>query len=98
MNALELRIFRKELTREQVDQARSALEEDIRRGVFRVFELEPGVFVRAKKLITQTTSILGCRAADILHVGAALEIGAVRFFTFDPRQRSLARRMKLDTN
>jgi len=98
MNALELRIFRKELTREQVDQARSALEEDIRRGVFRVFELEPGVFVRAKKLITQTTSILGCRAADILHVGAALEIGAVRFFTFDQRQRSLARRMKLDTN
>ena len=97
-NALELRVFRKELTREQVDRAHAGFSTDIQAATLTVFELEPGTFVRAKKLIMQTTSVLGCRTADILHVGAALEAGADRLFTFDQRQKALARRMKLETN
>jgi len=98
LNALELRVFRKELTREQVDRAHAGFDDDIQDGVLAVFELEPATFLRAGKLILQTTSLLGCRTADILHVGAALEAGADRLFTFDQRQKALARRMKLETN
>jgi len=98
LNALELRVFRKELTREQVDRAHAGFDDDIQGGVFAVFELEPATFLRAGKLILQTTSLLGCRTADILHVGAALEAGADRLFTFDQRQKALARRMKLETS
>jgi predicted nucleic acid-binding protein len=98
VNALELRVFRKELGRKQVDKAQAAFEEDVQRGVFVVFELDAAAFVRARKLVMQTTSSLGCRTADILHVGAALEAGADKLFTFDQRQRSLAQRAKLKTN
>jgi predicted nucleic acid-binding protein len=98
VNALELRVFRKELTRKQVDRAHAAFDDDIHRGVLTVFELEPAAFLRAKKLIMQTTSLLGCRAADILHVGAALEVRADRLLSFDQRQKALARHAKLRTN
>ena len=98
VNALELRVFRKELIRAQADQARDAFDGDLRDGVLAIFELEPATFLRARKLILQTTAQIGCRAADILHVAAALEVGADRFFTFDQRQKSVARRVKLETN
>lgn len=97
-NALELRVFRKELTREQVDRAHAGFGSDIQLGTLTVFELEPAMFLRTRKLIRQTTSLLGCRTADILHLGAALEAGADRLFSFDQRQKALARRMKLETN
>ena len=98
MNALELRIFRKELTRVRADQVRAAFDGDVNARVLTVFDLEPATFLRAGKLILQTTSLLGCRTADILHVAAALEAGADKLFTFDQRQKALARRMKLGTN
>ena len=97
-NALELRIFRKELSRLQVEKAQAAFEEDVRRGVLRVFDLAPGSFHRTKTLILQNTASLGCRTGDILHVAAALETKADKFFTFDQRQQELARRVKLATN
>jgi len=98
LNALELRVFRKELTGEQVHRAHAGFDDDIQGGVFGVFELEPAAFLLARKLILQTTSLVGCCTADILHVAAALEVGANRFFTFDQRQKSVARRLKLETN
>ena len=97
-NALELRIFRRELTRVQVEKAQAAFDEDVQRGVLRIFEVVPGTFSRTKDLILQITASLGCRTADILHVAAALEAKAGKLFTFDQRQRELARRVKLATN
>jgi predicted nucleic acid-binding protein len=98
MNALELRIFRKELTRVRADQVRAAFDGDVNARVLTVFDLEPATFLRARSLILQTTALVGCRTADILHVAAALEVGADRFFSFDQRQKSVARRVKLTTN
>ena len=98
MNALELRIFRKELTRVRADQVRVAFDGDVNARVLTVFDLEPATFLRARSLILQTTALVGCRTADILHVAAALEVGADRFFSFDQRQKSVARRVKLETN
>ena len=98
LNALELRVFRKQLSRQQVDAARSVFENDVQRGVFIIFELDSEAFARATKLISQTTAVLGCRTADILHVAAALEAKVDRFFTFDQRQKAVAQRAKLKTN
>ena len=98
VNALELRIFRKELARAQVDQARDAFDGDLRAGTFSVFDLEPATFLRARRLVLETTGQIGGRAADVLHVAAALEVSADRFFSFDQRQKLLARRAKLATN
>jgi predicted nucleic acid-binding protein len=97
-NALELRIFRKELNRVQVDRAHAAFESDVQRGVLRVFELAPDAFSRTKDLIMKNTGSVGCRTADILHVAAAIEAAADGIFTFDLRQKELARRLKLRTN
>lgn len=98
INALEARVFRKELTRQLVDRARSVFEDDVRRGAYVVMELDPDAFVRAKKLVMQTTAAVGCRTADILHVAAALEAKVDRFYTFDERQKVVAQRAKLKTN
>lgn len=98
MNALELRIFRKELTRLRADQVRAAFDGDVNARVLTVFDLEPTTFLRARSLILQTTALVGCRTADILHVAAALEVGADRLFSFDQRQKLVARRAKLATN
>lgn len=98
LNAFELRVFRKELTRKEADQIKAAFEADIRTGVFDVIEIEPATFVRANSLVSQYTAIAGARAADILHVAAAVETGADKFLTFDERQKALAQRAKLKTN
>jgi len=98
MNAIELRIFRKELTRVRAAEVRAAFDGDVDARVLLVFDLEPTTFLRGKSLILQTTALVGWRTADILHVAAALEVGADSLFTFDQRQKALARRMKLETN
>jgi len=97
-NALELRVYRKELSRAQVEKARSAFEGDIAAGVLRIFDVESVSFERTKSLILQHTASLGCRTADIIHVAAALQAKADRLFTFDQRQQELAHRAKLATN
>ena len=40
-------------------------------------------------------SSLGCRTLDIIHVAAALVIGAKEFVTFDGRQAAMARKAGL---
>jgi predicted nucleic acid-binding protein len=97
-NAIELRVFRKELTRTEANRAHAAFQDDLRNGVLKVRDVSPEVVRRTVKLILQHTQSLGCRTADIVHVAAALDTAADRFFTFDQRQTVLAKRAKLSTN
>lgn len=98
VNALEARVFRNQLTRQQVDKAHAVFEDDVKRGAYVIVELEPEAFIRAKRLVMQTTAAIGCRTADILHIAAALEAKVDRFFTFDERQKVVAHRARLKTN
>jgi len=41
------------------------------------------------------SAILGCRTLDIIHVAAALIIGATEFVTFDGRQGAIAKQAGL---
>jgi predicted nucleic acid-binding protein len=98
VNALEARLFRGEDTAAEILLARSALEDDIRSGRFRLAYLPEAAFSRARDLSLQTTAKLGTRAGDLLHVAIALELGVKAFYCFDRQQRELAQAMKLKLN
>jgi predicted nucleic acid-binding protein len=90
VNAFELRVFRREISRSEANRSLSDFERDIEAGVYRSPAMGADVFERACSLSRQSTAWLGTRALDVLHVAAALEFGASRFFSFDIRQRKLA--------
>ena len=98
VNALELRVFRHEITRAQAQGSWDALISDLRDGVFQLRSLPEQSFERAQLLSRQTTARLGVRTADLLHIAAALELGAGRLFSFDQQQRKLAQSVHLKVN
>jgi predicted nucleic acid-binding protein len=97
-NALELRVFRKEISAAQALASWEAFVKDLRGGVFQLKPLPERAFERAQSLSRQTTARLGTRTADLLHIAAALELGANRLFSFDQQQRKLARAVHLKLN
>lgn len=95
-NAFELRLFRKDLKPAEVQAARTAFREDLVNGVYLLKPVPPSAYERAVQLACQYTATLGTRTLDVLHVAAALVLGANRFYTFDARQAELARQVGLD--
>ena len=98
VNAMGLRIFRKEVSLAQAQSSLLAFEKDLRDGVFQLRELTDLILERANQLSRQTTARLGTRTADLLHVAAALELGADFLYTFDLHQRKLAHSLRLKLN
>jgi predicted nucleic acid-binding protein len=98
VNALYLQLFRKVDSAAEISEALDAFDDDLRSGRFRVRPLPEFVFQRARKLSLEFTARLGVRGSDILHIAAALELGAERFFSFDRQQRSLAESVGLKLN
>ncbi len=90
-NAVQLRFFRKELTRSQISQAFTLIHHDIASGVYFLKPLPATAFGRALQLSRKRTPRLGTRTLDILHVASALEFRAKTFYTFDRRQGALAK-------
>jgi len=95
VNALGLRTFRHEISPREAQTSLRQFDEDIRNGVFLVRPLSEQVFQRARDLSRQTTPKLGTRTADLLHVAAALELGAQILYSFDQQQRKLAKAVHL---
>jgi predicted nucleic acid-binding protein len=98
VNALELRVFRKELSASQAQLSLKDFERDLRDGVLQLRPLTDQIFERAGQLSRQTTVRLGTRTADLLHVAAAVVLGADYLYTFDQQQRELAQAVRLKTN
>ncbi|MGA7341096.1 MAG: type II toxin-antitoxin system VapC family toxin [Terracidiphilus sp.] len=98
VNAFALRLFRKEITSLQARSAKRSLETDLASGVYLLRGVPEPAFARARQLAWQLTAKLGTRTADLLHVAAALELGAFGFFSFDLRQRTMARAAGLKLN
>jgi predicted nucleic acid-binding protein len=89
-NALELRVFRRELSAAQRDAARLAFREDVTSGVYLVKPVPTAVFETAQRIARARTAKLGVRTLDVLHVASALVFKASKFHTFDVRQAELA--------
>lgn len=98
VNAFSLRVFRKEITATQADIARQTFQKDIGAGVFLLRAVPEPAFERAKALSRQSTPKLGTRTADLLHVAAAVELGAAGLFSFDLQQRKMAQAAGLKLN
>jgi predicted nucleic acid-binding protein len=98
VNAFGLRVFRREASQAAAESALANFEKDLREGTLQVRGLSDSVFERARHLSQQTTPKLATRATDLLHVAAALEFGAAYLFSFDQKQRKLARSLHLKLN
>jgi predicted nucleic acid-binding protein len=98
VNALQLRIFRREISVMQANSSVGLFEQDLRDGVFQLKGLPDAVFERARKLSLQNTAKFGTPTADLVHVAAAVELGADYLYTFDQQQKKLAQALKLGLN
>ena len=98
INALKLRVFRKELSASQAQSSWKDFEKDMRDGVLQLRPLSDQVFERARQLAQRTTARRGTRTADLLHVAAALELGVDYLYSFDQQQRKLAQAVRLKLN
>ena len=97
-NAFELRVFRKELSVQQVRTSLRDFENDVGNGILLLRPLSEQMFERARELSRQTSARLGTRTADLLHVAAAMELDADYLYSFDQQQRKLARTQGLKLN
>jgi predicted nucleic acid-binding protein len=90
-NAIQLRVFRREITRAQAKAAMADLATDLASGMFSVMATPVAVYETAQQLVRKHTASLGVRTLDILHVAAAMVLKANAFYSFDRRQAQLAR-------
>jgi predicted nucleic acid-binding protein len=98
LNAFELQVFRKQVSQQRTDVSVNNFEADLQSGIYRVKPLSEAAFTRARQISRKFTATVGVRTADLLHVAAALELGADAFFTFDLQQRKLASAVGLSLN
>jgi len=98
VNALGLRVFRKEVSAAHAQSSLIDFEKDLRDGILQLRGLPEPVFERARQLSRQTTAKLGTRTADLVHVAAALELGVDCLYSFDQQQRKLAQTVRLKLN
>jgi len=98
VNAFGLRVFRKEVSAVQAQSSIIDFEKDLREGILQLRGLSDSIFERARQLSQETTAKLGTRTADLLHVAAALELGADFLYSFDQQQRKLAHAVRLKLN
>ena len=95
-NAIRLKAFRGEITSAEMSQSIAAFEQDITTGRWqRPTYTAAAVEQKTEELSASHSATLGCRTLDIIHVAAALIIGAKEFVTFDGRQAALAKQVGL---
>lgn len=86
--ALERRHHEGDLTSVDLTRITAAFEKDLEASVLARPDADwPGTFARAIHLLRQHR---GLRSLDALHIGHALEAGAVWFITYDKRQGKAA--------
>lgn len=87
-HALERRHHEGDLTSVDLTRITAAFEKDLEASVLARPDADwPGTFARAIHLLRQHR---GLRSLDALHIGHALEAGAVWFITYDKRQGKAA--------
>ena len=90
-NALQLRVFREELTKTEASAAYTVIQEDLAASVYSVQPVSTAVFDTAKRVSLKYTAGIGSRSLDVLHLAAAFAMGADVLLSFDANQRKLAK-------
>ena len=90
-NALSLAVFQKRITEAQAILVWQDIESDMQTGRLEASVVNwSAAFRLARELARAETPTIGSRSLDVLHVAAALLLGADELLTFDNRQRALA--------
>ncbi len=90
-NAFNRSVQRQRITTAQRDALWQDVEADIASGFLAPTPVATEELHRkARQLSDRYTPTLGTRSLDLLHVAAALVLGAKVFFSFDERQRNAA--------
>ncbi|MCF7675546.1 MAG: type II toxin-antitoxin system VapC family toxin [Akkermansiaceae bacterium] len=91
-NALHLAVFRGELTAAEAVLKKRLFSQDVANGIYLIIPV-PGsaLFAKAGELADRHSARLGTRSLDLMHVAAAILLGAKAFLSFDERQRKAAR-------
>ena len=90
LNAVGLRLFRKELRPAEAMKVHALFREDIEQGVVLIVPLPAAAYQRADQIARTRTPLLGTRTLDVLHVAGALVLKADAFYTLDKKQARLA--------
>jgi predicted nucleic acid-binding protein len=94
-NALNLKVFSKELTPDEADRQIALFGERKECGLVWTPDIDRPQLLAAFRRLSAFTRDLGCRTLDILHVACAAQLAADHFATFDTRQLALAKRAGL---
>ncbi len=95
-NAIELRVYRKEITSSEAERILRDFNGDLDQGSFFLRRALPsGTYERAHLLSRHYTRQIGCRGMDTIHVAISIELSAELFLTFDKNQANLAKRAGL---
>ena len=90
-NAIRLKRFRREITKQAEAAAIQLFRDDVKAGRLERPEYDlVEVFRGAEKLSARHSGDVGSRSLDLLHIAAALEAGCTAFASFDERQRKVA--------
>ena len=95
INALNGRIFRKEMRASEEQAVLLLFSRDVQAGVIRIVPLSAAAFAHARRIARTHTRLLGTRALDVLHVASAVALRANAFCTFDKNQARLASALRL---
>jgi predicted nucleic acid-binding protein len=99
LNALELAEFRQPSQSAAVARAKARFGDLLANGSWISIETDLArTFQRAQGLSRGHSRLIGCRSLNVAHVASAMEIGAREFWTFDGRQKELARQVGLKVN
>jgi predicted nucleic acid-binding protein len=91
LNAIRLSVFRQQLTPRAAVIDVLTIKGDIESGVLGMISCDwAAVHAEAERLSAKHTAEGGHRSMDILHVAAALSMGAREFLSFDGNQTRLA--------
>jgi predicted nucleic acid-binding protein len=96
-HAVEQQVFRRAASRTEADYSHARFQQHRESGLWVEVTLPETVFDVCAQLARRYGARLGFRTLDSLHVAAALELKAERFWTFDERQKKLARAVGLKT-
>lgn len=95
-NAFSLLAFRGLVSPAEAESLCRQFDGDVTAGVHRLHTpVWSALFERAEELRASFSATLGIRSMDLLHVAAAMTLGARTFLTFDVRQAALARKAGL---
>ena len=95
-HAIAQHVFRRQMTLSEADRLHRDFDDDRAARIWQSISVPEIALDVCVDLGRQHGTKLGIRTLDSLHVACALELKAKRFWTFDDRQRKLAKAAGLE--